>query len=508
VNKKKAGPAPRPSARPAGGPKAGGAKADSSSYPVEAALEDLRSVIEAADQLAAEVRTATLLVTAPVSRRAEAERFAASLIAAAARWDNRASAAAFCRILMVLGTATVKKMASGALREITAGGVYPPDWVAGIGKPAPGQAWRRYDVFGDDEAIVVTYSYGETRFAALAMIDLTMAPVAVTIGIAADPDKLIAGLEGNRPFERWEEISLAQARRHLEGPLARATIRGYRELSRTSAAFLPVVRTYARRLPEGGEADAPAYAPADRAAAVADFLASPQAAELGAGLDARALRFWAQALTGYSGRVPGEPPAQVGPRKLVTLLGHVANTFTLTGEQLAAMRPAVTAWTTWAAARQGLDPEATAQLLASLPKALDGFAASYDDPRSAVARAYLRDVAASDAEVTELAVAMTRRSLAVPFPDINEAGRPATDVADLLSPDTPSARAALVAAEFASCQLDDGQTSQELIGEATRVVEELWSGEPDATWDGVRRLVSEGRSRHDAIHAFIRHGSS
>lgn len=496
VSKKKAVPAPRPSARPASGAKAGG------SYPVEAALEDLRFVIEANDQLAAEVRTATLLVTAPVSGRAEAERFAASLIAAAARWDNRAAAAAFCRILMVLGTATVKKMASGALREITAGGGYPPEWVAGIGKPAPGQAWRRYDVFGDDEAIAVTYSYGETRFAALAMIDLTMVPVAVTVGIAADPDKLLASLEGNSPFERWEEISLAGARRHLEAPLARATIRGYGELSETSAAFLPVVRAYARRLPEGDDADAPAYTTADRAAAVAGFLASPQAAELAAGLDAQTLRFWARALTGYSGRVPGEPPAQVGPRKLVTLLGHVGNTFTLTEEQRAGMRPAVTAWTTWAAARQGLDPEATAQLLASLPKALDGFAAGYGDPRSAVARAYLRDVAVSDAEVTELAVVVTRRSLAVPFPDIDEAGQPAMDVAD------PAARASLVAAEFASCQLDDGQSRPALIGEATRVIEELWSGEPDATWGGVRRLVSEGRSRHDAIHAFIRRGSN
>jgi hypothetical protein len=111
-------------------------------------------------------------------------------------------------------------------------------------------------------------------------------------------------------------------------------------------------------------------------------------------------------------------------------------------------------------------------------------------------------VAASDAEVTELAAVVTRRSLAVPFPDIDEAGQPAMDVSD------PAARAALVAAEFTSCQLDDGQSSQELISEATRVVEELWSGEPDAAGDGVRRLVFEGRSRHDAIHAFIRRGPS
>jgi hypothetical protein len=502
VSKKKAGAASRSgtAARP-GASQSGAAKAGGS-YPVEAALAELRSAIEADDQLAAEVRTATLLATAAAggARRAEAERFAASLIAAVARWDSRPAAAAFCRILMVLGTASVKKMASGALRELTAGGVYPPDWVAGIGKPVPGQAWRRYDVFGDDEAIAVTYSYGETRFATLAMIDLTMVPVAVTVGIAADPDKLIASLEGDSPLERWEEISLAQARGHLEAPLIRASTRGYAELSGTSAAFMPVVRAYMRRLPADDGADAPAYTAADRAAAVADFLASPQAAQQAAGLDLETLRFWAQALTGYSGRVPGEPPAQVGPRKLAALLAHVANTFTLTEAQRAGIRPAVTAWTMWAAARQGLGNDATAQLLASLPKALDGFAASYADPRSAVSRAYLRDVATSDAAVTELAAVVTRRSLAVPFPDIEEAGEPVIDVTD------QAARASLVAAEFASCQLDDGQARESLIGEATRVVEELWSGEPAATWDAVRRLASEGRSRHDAIHALTRRG--
>ncbi len=506
MSKKKASAAPAPStaARP-GTSQPGSAKA-ASAYTVEAALADLRAAIEAGDQLAAEVRTATLLATPTVSgqRRPEAERFVASLISAAARWDNAAAAAALCRLLMVFGPGSVKKMASGALRELTAGGVYPPDWVNDIGKPVPGQAWRRRDVYGDDEAIAVTYHYGETKFAALAMIDLTMVPVAVTVGIAADPSTLIASLEGNSPLERWEEITPAQARRHLDAPLIRAAIGGLGELSSTSVSFLPTVRTYVRRLPEA-DADASGavtYTTADRAAAVDDFLASQHAAQEGsaaaAPLDAQTLRFWAQALTGYSGRVPGEPPAQVGPRKLLALLGHVANTFTLTDEQRAGMRPAVTAWTTWAASRQGLDKEATAHLLATLPKALDGFAGSYDDSRSAVSRAYLRDVASPAADVTHLASVVTRRSMAVAFPGIDEAGQPAIDVAD------PAARASAVAAEFASCQLDAAQTRDELIGEATRLVEQLWSGEPAATWDTVRRLASEGRSRHDAIHALMK----
>ena len=37
----------------------------------------------------------------------------------------------------------------------------------------------------------------------------------------------------------------------------------------------------------------------------------------------------------------------------------------------------------------------------------------------------------------------------------------------------------------------------------TRVVEELWSGEPASTWEAARSLLGEGRNRHDAIHALV-----
>jgi hypothetical protein len=73
----------------------------------------------------------------------------------------------------------------------------------------------------------------------------------------------------------------------------------------------------------------------------------------------------------------------------------------------------------------------------------------------------------------------------------------ATDVTD------PAARAAAVEREFATCTLDAGQTREGLIASATRVVEELWSGEPASTWGAARSLLGEGRNRHDAIHALV-----
>ena len=72
-----------------------------------------------------------------------------------------------------------------------------------------------------------------------------------------------------------------------------------------------------------------------------------------------------------------------------------------------------------------------------------------------------------------------------------------TDVTD------PAARAASVEREFAICALDAGQTREDLIASATRVVEELWSGQPGLTWAAARALLAEGRNRHDVIHALV-----
>ena len=49
-------------------------------------------------------------------------------------------------------------VADRQLADFTDDGIYPPEWVNGIGKPAPGQAYRGWDTFGDHEAVLVTFS--------------------------------------------------------------------------------------------------------------------------------------------------------------------------------------------------------------------------------------------------------------------------------------------------------------------------------------------------------------
>jgi hypothetical protein len=391
---------------------------------------------------------------------------------------------------MTLGTPATRRAASRALAELTGEGIYPPEWVTEIGKATPGRAWRRYDVFGDDEAIAVTFSYGEAEHGIVVQVDLAGVPVATTIGVSSNAAKLIEVISGtSEEFDRSEQISLADARARMLRPLDRAGREESPELSPSSIAYLPVARSRVRRLPEG-DGSRTVYTAADRTAAVEEFLASPEAAEAVAADEASA-RFWAEVLTGYSGRIPGEPPEQVGPRKLAhILLGHVPNTFVLTPAQRDHLEPAVTAWVRWSAARRDLGEAGTAVLMEQLPRVLSRFGEAYDDPDAAAIRGYASGLATSAADVSWLSDNVGRRMFALPLPEQHAP----LDLSD------PADRRRLVAEEFGACTPPSGMTSEEFTEAAYRVIEELWRDEDNATYQAASRLFADGMSRHDVIH--------
>lgn len=403
--------------------------------------------------------------------------------------------AAYLRLLMSLGSPVLKREASRQLAEFTEDGVYPPEWVSSIGKPTPVRAWRTYDVYGDREVIVVTYAYGDAEHALLLSLDRTELPTVDLISVGADGEAMLTMLrEQARPYERSEELTLAEARRRIEGPLLRAGNDDAIPFDGSSELLLPLARSRVRRLPSAQDGATPAYMTADRAAAVAEFLGSSQAANAGS---PDVARFWAQVLTGYSSRLPGEAPGEVGPLKLYALLLHAASTFTLTDAQFEGLRPALTAWVRWTVERRGLDEAAAEHLMSRLPKILDEFPVTYDDPYSVEARRYVRDLAASDVDVAWLAEQRERRELAAPFPgdrDPDDAGIDATD---------PDGRADLTASEFALCA-PGGDAGAEFLAAATRVVEELWHDAPAGTWQAAKPLTAQGMDRHDIIHSLTK----
>ena len=466
---------------------------------LDRALDELWSSIAAGDVLDAEMQASSLIALPLLTGGTETEHnlLAAALVdAAEARADEPETAAGFLRLLMALGPRAVKREASDALAGLTGDGIYPPEWVTSIGKPAPGQAYRGRDLFGDREAVLVTFSYGDAEHALLVLLDLSELPLVSSVSLTTDVPRLMKLFEADDDefFERLEPVALSEARRRIEGPLARAGQDPGVELDTTTLLALPLARSRVRRLPAPAPGQVNGYTAADRAAAVAEFLGSPEASDAG---DPDVARFWAQALTGYSSRVAGEPLAQPGRHKLsAALLVYVAGTFTLSDAQIDGIVPAVTAWTRWAARRQGLREAATETLMTHLAGLLAQFQAAYDDPDNVMARCYVRDIVTPDADAAWLAECRARRELAAPLPG----NRHPDDLA--VDPAEPDGRAVLLASEFGPCDLE-GADPDEFFATAGRVVEELWHDDPPATWQAGKTMLANGHDAHDVIHLLV-----
>ena len=458
---------------------------------IQRVLAGLWATITAGDPLKAELETAYCMaipLLAGIDDPGEIETFISVTLVEEAVRRRAPEGAALLRLLMSLGTPDTRREASRALAELTGAGVYPPDWVTEIGKVTPGRAWSRYDVFGDDEAILVTFSYGEDEHALVVQVDLAAIPVATAIGMSSSSATVIEAINrDDLDFDGHETIGLAEARRRLIGALDRADAEPQREMTADSAAYLPIARSRVRRLPEGQPG--PVFTAADRAAAVDEFMKSPLAAEAVAA-DEESTRFWAEVLTGYSSRIPGEPPAQVGPRKLAhIMLGHVPNTFVISPAQRQHVEPAVTAWTRWSAEHRNLGEAATARLMEQVPRVLSRFAKAYDDPDAVMIRSYGDGLAASDADIAWLSGNVGRRMFALPLPE-------APAHRDLAN---PAVRRTLVEAEFGACTPPAGLTSEQFVDAVHRVTEELWQQETPA-FETAERMFAEGVPRHDILH--------
>ena len=124
---------------------------------------------------------------------------------------------------------------------------------------------------------------------------------------------------------------------------------------------------------------------------------------------------------------------------------------------------------------------------------LGTFQAVYDDPVNVAARAYVRDIAGPDADAAWLADCRARRELAAPLPEDRDPGYEVIDPADA------DGRAVLVASEYGECDME-GANAGEFLAAVSRVVEELWHGDPPATWQAGKTLLGKGHDPHDVIH--------
>jgi hypothetical protein len=418
-----------------------------------------------------------------------------SIFIGMAKQGGQPEDAALLRLIMLLGSPAVKGQARTALGELTGAGVYPASWVAEAGKAEPVRAARVYNVFGDWEEILVAFRYADGEHTLVARIDLANVPQVRHLELAAGE----APQEQDRPFAEIEEIGFADARGHLEPALLYAEQSDFTDAA--TRALMPIAKSRLRRLPAGEGKPGTTYTSDDRAALVREFLASPQAAEAVAA-DEDSTRFWAQILTAWSSRSPSYQPLQAGPRTLqYVLTEHVPHTYPVTAGQREHMEQAVTAWARWSAAQRGLDEE---HMVSLLPMSLSDFAFFYDHEGAAERRAYVADVATSDADIVSLGNTLVTRLIAIPF----SGERDADDIKGLDGTDSGD-RAEFLAAEFAECKLPSGLSREEFLGVVREVADELWDPEMSDIRTHALALATEGDlDRHDIMHAMVQHALS
>src|SRR3954470_8744820 len=174
---------------------------------VRRVLGDLWKAVAAGEPLQAEIEASTCMEiprVLGVRDAAEEEQFRATVLVEGAVRRGGPEGAALLRLLMAMGTHATRRAASRALAQLTSEGIYPPEWVTEIGKAAPGRAWRRWDVFGDDEAVAVMFTYGEAEHGILVQVDLAGIPVATAVGLSSNADRLIEAISGGSGREGEE----------------------------------------------------------------------------------------------------------------------------------------------------------------------------------------------------------------------------------------------------------------------------------------------------------------
>jgi hypothetical protein len=424
------------------------------------------------DPLPAELRAAQVLAQYAGPGGVGAATFMRALLELAERHREQDVAGLAAAVgSLVPGQITVQ-----VVTDLVRGGLLMPRWYRRLGVARPARAWRYRDVFGDQEVALITFRYGESEHGIVVETVHCPAPRVLAVQATTDPERTRAALAASRDAigapRELVEISLEEAR----DAVSMAIRKPHRDAEPGDLVLLPVVRNRVSRLPEtpppwahaghdhaghdhaghdhaghdhaghdqadragnghGGTTGAdpgnhdgqvsPDTRPSgvwwvtpdrptreQRKAAVEEFLAE---IDLPAGLDAEVLRFWAEALVGYTG-LTGASPLRIGPAWLeAALADHVPAVFELTPPQRAGLLPAVTAWAGWAAGRQGMPAAAVALLRRHLVQLDAMFDTVSADPGLPAFRCYLSDVARETADGEDLLRVQRLRTLAVPPP--------------------------------------------------------------------------------------------
>jgi hypothetical protein len=275
-----------------------------------------------------------------------------------------------------------------AADTLAAAGVAEPSWSGLLGAVRPGTCWVYGDVFGDQESLVCTFTYGratggdapQRSHGLVVLVDHNLGGIVKDVFCAPRAERTVEAIRlahaEDGPMSVLEEVPPEQARVRLE-----------RAMDATESAWEPPVGDNARRLwaltrarvaclPVGAAPPFPqTVGERERTALVAEFLDSPQARTL---TDRAVAAECARLVVDYGCDYDTGRPLRVSPAKTELLMLYwLPRQRTLTPRQLTAMPAVMEAWVRWAGSRQGLSGTPLREVVAAAEECAERFPATY-----------------------------------------------------------------------------------------------------------------------------------
>ena len=395
-----------------------------------------------------------------------------------------------------LGTPRQAALAErGALQLIDAG-VARPRWADRVGMVEPGGCYVSKDVYGDQESIICTFTYGgHERHALVILLDNNLGgrwDGATGTGLVRDTwvsshvDRLLDHCRteaAESALMEFAELDPRETRARLEPALDLTGSLPDAPVSDTFSAYHAFLRARVRALPPGGHRPPlPRDTPDRRATLAARFLASEDAGELS---DLAAAGPCVDKIIAYGCTRDFGRPLRVSPIKCeMFLLDWLPRKVFLTPGEQDAVPHVLAAWVRWASRRTGLPEVGVRATLDAVWDATNKFGEAYRDPTTFGLDRALVAKLLPDGDLE----ALPRRAFALPF---------LTGDLDGVDPTSPSGRRRMLEFEHPGATDDHLDAHEELT-------KRLWDGDPPELWETARALLDLGVERHEILHRLVK----
>jgi len=197
-------------------------------------LEAVFARASPADTIAA-VLTEARIVLAEVDSPLDAELWGSDIVAAlgsgggqadaivpAAEQSGMPEALATLRVLGAVGSPQLSAAASAAADRLAAQGISEPAWAGSIGAPVPGDAWRYGDALGQQEAVTMSFWYGEQGHVVSVLLDHNQGGGIKNVWVGDERDVLDRTRELSQQDPRmiFEMITQSDARVRMDRAIA------------------------------------------------------------------------------------------------------------------------------------------------------------------------------------------------------------------------------------------------------------------------------------------------